>query len=553
MRKHKLLILCLFLLIRTSSNAQKVGDFINFKMNGEVPFGKINCLAIDAYNTKWLGTDNGLLSFAGDTASKSSDWKWYNRFETSDSLFRKIEDIAIDKNGHKWIATNQSDPSIVELDRKGDFVRIYRIPKTQGFSNRINGIAVDETGRKWVATEETGVWMLDMNLDWVNYRTEDGIMELRSNSIKSIKVDVRNTVWIGTNKGLCSLDDEGQWSFYDVRDFVSSIAADVDQHVCLSLIDKKGRQHLYCNNEDFKDVEQSSRKDSFTFVDVIIDQDGVVWMAGNGLAKHEAGTRTVYTSANSKFQSQQANCLQLDESGNLWIGTNESGLYKYILKEKGQLIKLEPVRPLLAHFNYQWKSGKMKPQALPMYSIAYQKEFEEELVIELEKVPNRLVYQFLSSTKMDNSKRKLKQLPMYDAIFAQLNTHELMDEEDIVAGAMIELEDLMFKPRSAELSNMIGVNELIKFMQRYPKVKIELAGHTDMNPPKTDPRYAELSQYFMDLSRKRVEAVSQLLVKAGIAAERIVTKAYGGTMPLDKASYDSPVNRRVEMKILKVD
>jgi len=127
-----------------------------------------------------------------------------------------------------------------------------------------------------------------------------------------------------------------------------------------------------------------------------------------------------------------------------------------------------------------------------------------------------------------------------------------MPEEDIVAGNSIELEEISFKSNSVELTSFKGVETLLNFMKTHPKVKIELSGHTDMDPPKTDANYERLSMMFMELSQKRVETVSSFLIRNGIDKSRIATKAYGGTRPIEN-SRNSATNRRVEMKILEVN
>ena len=87
-----------------------------------------------------------------------------------------------------------------------------------------------------------------------------------------------------------------------------------------------------------------------------------------------------------------------------------------------------------------------------------------------------------------------------------------------------------------------GIDEIVKFMRKYPYVFLEIDGHTD-NQGTHD--------FNRDLSIRRAEAAKKLIVKAGIAPGRIVTKGFGDTKPI--ASNDTEEgrakNRRIEFHI----
>ena len=81
-------------------------------------------------------------------------------------------------------------------------------------------------------------------------------------------------------------------------------------------------------------------------------------------------------------------------------------------------------------------------------------------------------------------------------------------------------------------------------MIQNPTVKIKLAGHTDNRGD---------AKQNLQLSKERVSAVKDYLVKKGIAKKRISGKGYGGTKPI--AGNNDPttrkLNRRVEFTIVK--
>ncbi len=90
------------------------------------------------------------------------------------------------------------------------------------------------------------------------------------------------------------------------------------------------------------------------------------------------------------------------------------------------------------------------------------------------------------------------------------------------------------------------LDRLVRLMNEYPSMYIQLEGHTD---------YRGGKRLNMELSQDRVDAVKAYLVGRGINEKRIKTRAYGGTKPLikEKSIEASEINRRVEVRVLKIE
>ncbi|GEM_PF-5700424 len=84
------------------------------------------------------------------------------------------------------------------------------------------------------------------------------------------------------------------------------------------------------------------------------------------------------------------------------------------------------------------------------------------------------------------------------------------------------------------------MERLAQIAQKYPTLKIELAGHTD-NIGETEILHR--------LSKQRAEAVKQILMNKNIDGKRIITIGYGGDLPIaDNANKETrKLNRRVEV------
>jgi len=87
------------------------------------------------------------------------------------------------------------------------------------------------------------------------------------------------------------------------------------------------------------------------------------------------------------------------------------------------------------------------------------------------------------------------------------------------------------------------LEELARFLRANPRLRIELAGHTDGT---------SLPESEMQLSRQRALAVRDYLVAQGLAKDRFTTVGYGKQRPIaDNATPEGQRrNRRVEFRIL---
>ena len=91
------------------------------------------------------------------------------------------------------------------------------------------------------------------------------------------------------------------------------------------------------------------------------------------------------------------------------------------------------------------------------------------------------------------------------------------------------------------------LDKLVALMQQYPDFKIEIGGHTEkIGDDKNN----------QTLSRYRAEAAAAYLLKKGIAQDRVTSRGYGETQPLNTCQNEFDcnweehlVNQRLEVKI----
>src|SRR4029453_1716684 len=112
-------------------------------------------------------------------------------------------------------------------------------------------------------------------------------------------------------------------------------------------------------------------------------------------------------------------------------------------------------------------------------------------------------------------------------------------------GLVLTVGDVLFAAGKAEVGPgaLRGIDKLADFLKAYPKRNVLIEGHTD-NTGDED--------FNVKLSQQRADAVRDMLVAKGIAAERVRTKGYGPKLPV--VANDTPAgrqqNRRVEVVIL---
>jgi outer membrane protein OmpA-like peptidoglycan-associated protein len=112
--------------------------------------------------------------------------------------------------------------------------------------------------------------------------------------------------------------------------------------------------------------------------------------------------------------------------------------------------------------------------------------------------------------------------------------------------AVIPLNNIFFDFNKATLrpESITELKTLVRFLESNPKIRIEVAGHTDSIGT------AEVNR---KLSQERAEAVQAYLTQHGIPASRTRAKGYGATQQLDwnDTEEQRQKNRRTEFKILK--
>ena len=154
--------------------------------------------------------------------------------------------------------------------------------------------------RLWIATDGNGLFAYNpQNKKITHYITSQENGSISSNYVRTLALDNKNRLWIGTLNSLCTYDDAND---------------------CF---------HTYNGDATDEDLSQLSIRD------IHIDTQGGMWLGtyyGGIYYYHPIKNRFQSLQTNShpyQLNSNIINCIREDANGELWIGTNRGGVNRY--------------------------------------------------------------------------------------------------------------------------------------------------------------------------------------------------------------------------------
>lgn len=132
-------------------------------------------------------------------------------------------------------------------------------------------------------------------------------------------------------------------------------------------------------------------------------------------------------------------------------------------------------------------------------------------------------------------------------------TNERKEKVRVETGTEIDLPDVYFELNKSALTErgLVSLQKLFVLMENNPKIRVELAGHTDSRGD---------ADYNLKLSRERIASVVTYLTERGIGRNRISGKGYGESRlrnhckdGVDCSEEEHAVNRRTEFTIYEIN
>ena len=245
-----------------------------------------------------------------------------------------VKSIAADSAGYVWVGT---DWGLCRYD--GSTWTILQAGNSDLPENDIRALAVDTLGRLWIGTQLHGVVVYD-GVNWTTYDTQNSPMP--DDEVNCITFDHRGWAWIGTVGGLACYTGS-QWRVYnDGPNSYGGLQLN-GNHIKDVAVGADGLVSIGTLNGGFHYLTDTLVQVHATYIDMFPDNTalGVImddannerWLAcpAGGLLRQGGswmgGPWLQYTTFNSNIPSNALIEAFMDESGQLWFGSQLNGFF----------------------------------------------------------------------------------------------------------------------------------------------------------------------------------------------------------------------------------
>jgi len=281
-----------------------------------LPGTRLQTLYADRENALWIGTNGGLVRYAGGKLEK---------LPVTDPLASaSVLAIFEDHEGNLWVGTESNGLQILRDQR------FETLTTRDGLaSDNVTTVVQDASGTLWVGTAGNGVTALRRGgkESTRTFSVRDGLL---SDVILSLAPASNGDLWVGTADGLSRIRGSVVASFTSADglpdEFIRSLHADPDGSLWIGT--RRGLAHW------MKAGDLNAPMRTYTTADglgsnmvgaMARDADGDLWIAAfNGLSRLHAGKLTTYTT-NNGLSSNVITALLSRGEHSLLVGTQEHG------------------------------------------------------------------------------------------------------------------------------------------------------------------------------------------------------------------------------------
>ena len=278
------------------------------------------------------------------------DGKSFTNFTTKNGLNSNATySILEDKKGNIWIGT---DSGLSHYDGKNftniplsftyaNYLYPSALPNNKLFTNNfVTSILEDKSGKLWFGTDN-GVYCYDGKA-FTRFLDNQSVINNNGLTLQLVQCmleDKHGNIWFNTKmEGVCRYDGKSLINYKpnDELCFYGGLLEDKNGNIWVG-----GRRKGICryDGKAFTNILQDGRFDSSTVYSIIQDKTGNIWFGteadDDSKPEYEGG---VWRYDGKTFQNvSKKDGLSLngvwsvleDKSGNLWIGTRNTGLYRY--------------------------------------------------------------------------------------------------------------------------------------------------------------------------------------------------------------------------------
>ncbi len=324
------LLLSSFYVKANSVTVPRIYEYIDIS-NG-LPQNTVRCIERDNYGFIWLGTDYGLCRFDG------YDFKYYKVSDDITSLKdNRVVDVLADSDGIIWIVTKSG---IQLLNTISDsFVEINNSEVNDLLNKEIVQI-LEFNSSVWIATLNDGIYELASSKGNLNIKNHYVLKE-KDALISSLILGDDKNIYVGTNKDVYVYSDED--NSFDLIEQNPYISYDVQ------VLYQKGKYLWIGTSNGLFRYEIKSKNIVWYDYDALIENTiphshitSLIMDAKGNLLVGTLGGLCVYNSENDNFNELSlfpsrdgklhdvfVSELYTDSNGNVWVGTEKTGVVHY--------------------------------------------------------------------------------------------------------------------------------------------------------------------------------------------------------------------------------
>lgn len=304
--------------------------FVNYTKRDGVGDNSINCLFEDKTGNIWIGTkNNGVTKFNG-----------YEFFQYGDDVVKNIEKIYSDSSGNILIYSfpnlfKISGDSIVAASENNSNTGLINFFRAGG-PKAIRAF-IDKQGNKWIATH-TGIYTIDKKYVDLENATDYRVQfilnpEQPEEPATTIMQDREGNIWIGTAfSGLYLFYDGAFSNFNNIpglrNNYITAIGA---TPTSLLIGTTSGLKKVLVDTITKQYYEAPMNINGFistSRINCIYQNPNGNWYAAdenNNIIYYEG--KYAVTTITTLEPNTQITALSEDVAGNLWIATNNQGIY----------------------------------------------------------------------------------------------------------------------------------------------------------------------------------------------------------------------------------
>jgi signal transduction histidine kinase/ligand-binding sensor domain-containing protein/DNA-binding response OmpR family regulator len=321
--------------------------FTNFesivKTDDELNYNFISCILEDKEGVLWMGSYEGLYKY--DSRENKVNYFKYENSPPNNNFSEFLGELynnPVDNGNSLWIITatgiSKFDKTTEKITYLNQDPKDLRVPSFEAMIS----VLFDDSGILWVSSRFGAIrYNLSIN-PFTEYKIGPFGKKPYLYAATDFLEDSQGNIWVGTaNAGLLKYNQHMNLVKrfnYDlsnldgiVVNFVFSLFEDRDSMIWvgtpfgLDLFDQKNDRFIHCT------LPTELNWDYIRINDIYQDSYGIIWVAAiNGLYYQEK--KVLLDSSFLKIpdlygRSKEIKCIAEDSFGNLWFGSNGSGLY----------------------------------------------------------------------------------------------------------------------------------------------------------------------------------------------------------------------------------